>query len=155
MSTDQRWKAHQCKIYKNWHILLDGTEVEIVSVKGQLRSRIEKGSNMAMVLGPNAGIEKRATLMASAPELFDALEMLQIATLGYVKRPPVVQTALEVAEAALCKVRGTDVTGIKMDFGRSKHEALIDMLTGLMHANVGFDNALDMARVHYKAEKKL
>ena len=103
--------------------------------------------------GGNEG-NANAKLMASAPELFDALEMLQIATLGYVKRPPVVQTALEVAEAALCKVRGTKITGVKMDFGRSKHEALIDMLTGLMHANVGFDNALEMARVHFEEEKK-
>ncbi len=154
MSIEQRWKAHQCQIYKNWHILLEGTEIEIVTVKGELRSRIKKGSNMAMVLGPDEGKEQRATLMAAAPELFDALETLQIATLGYVKRPPVVQTALEVAEAALCKVRGTKANGVKMDFGRSKHEALIDMLTGLMHANVNFDNALYMARVHYNEEKK-
>lgn len=154
MSTEQRWKAHQCQIYKNWHILLEGTEVEIVTVKGELRSRIAKGSNMAMVLGPHEGKEQRAALIAAAPELFDALETLQIATLGYVSRPPSVQTALEVAEVALCKVRGTKVTGIPMDSGRTKHEALIDMLTNLMHANPGFDAALDMARVHYEEETK-
>ena len=99
---------------------------------------------------PNAA--QNTKLVASAPELFDALETLQIATLGYVFRPPTVQVAHKLAEAALCKARGTSVTGMRLDEFRTKRESLIDMLTNLMHANPGFDSALDMARVHYNEE---
>lgn len=55
---------------------------------------------------------------------------------------------------ARVKVRGTQATGVPMAFGRSKHEALIDMFTNLMHANIGFENALETARMHYNAERK-
>lgn len=155
MSTEQRWKAFQCPYQRTWRVVQDAAcPVNDWDEENDERVTTFNADEIVADVRDDESAASRATLLASSPELFDALEMLQIATLGYVKRPPVVQTALEVAEVALCKVRGTNPTGVKMDFGRSKHEALIDMLTKLMHANVGFDAALETARMHYSQEKK-
>jgi len=76
---------------------------DCVYARGRLIADCEVTAYDKRPAPPNHQDTVNAKLVAAAPDLLEALQRLQMATLGYTHRNEIVQTALDSAQAAIAK----------------------------------------------------